>query len=111
MSSFAFFPEVTVRNFLQTHPIYQCVMALRCLYLRDSNPLMWERLLSLESHCEERKKTPRYEGDRTAIAQFVRRFFCLQDFDEEEILRICGIIQVRGIYTGCSKGSIESESY
>lgn len=88
--------KVTVRNFLQTHPIYQCVTALRCLYLRDSNPVMWERLLSLESHCEERKKTPRYEGDRTTIAQFVRRFFCMQDFDEEEILRICGIIQVNG---------------
>jgi hypothetical protein len=57
---------------------------------------MWARLLSLQSHCEERRKTPRYEAERTTIAQFVRRFFGLEEFDEGEILRICGIIQVRG---------------
>jgi hypothetical protein len=59
---------------------------------------MWERLQSLESHCAERRKTPRYEQDRVTVAQFVRQFFRLQDFDEEEILRICGILQVRSIY-------------
>jgi len=56
---------------------------------------MWERLQSLQSHCAERKGTPHYEEDRVTVAQFVRRFFNLQDFEEEEILRICGILQVR----------------
>ncbi|KAJ4438510.1 hypothetical protein ANN_14455 [Periplaneta americana] len=88
--------KVTVRNFQQPHPIYQCVTALRCLYLRDSNPVAWERLQSLESHCAERKKTPRYEEDRVTVAQFVRRFFCLQEFSEDDILRVCGILQVNG---------------
>jgi len=62
---------------------------------------MWERLQSLQSHCADRKGTPRYEEDRVTVAQFVRRFFNLQDFEEEEILRICGILQVRQTYTGC----------
>jgi hypothetical protein len=90
--------QITVRNFLQPHPIYQCVSALRCLYLRDSNPAMWERLQSLQSHCANRKATPRYEADRVTVAQFVRRFFNLHNFEEEEILRICGILQVRHSY-------------
>ncbi|XP_021915499.1 protein msta isoform X2 [Zootermopsis nevadensis] len=88
--------KVTVRNFLQPHPIYQCVTTLRCLYLRDSDPVKWERLQSLESHCEERKKTRRYEDDRVTVAQFLRHFFHLQDFEQEEILRVCGILQVNG---------------
>lgn len=92
--------QVTVRNFLQPHPIYQCVTTLRCLYLRDSDPVKWERLQSLESHCEERKKTRRYEDDRVTVAQFLRHFFHLQDFEEEEILRVCGILQVRITTTG-----------
>jgi hypothetical protein len=57
---------------------------------------MWERLQSLQSHCADRKGSPRYEEDRVTVAQFVRRFFNLQDFEEEEILRMCGILQVNG---------------
>ena len=60
---------------------------------------MWERLQSLQSHCADRKATQRYEEDRVTVAQFVRRFFNLKDFEEEEILRICGILQVRHSYT------------
>jgi hypothetical protein len=101
--------QVTVRNYLQPHPIYRCVTTLRCLYLRDSNPVLWERLRSLESHCPERKKTSQYEEDRVTVAQFARRFFQLQDFEEEEILRMCGILQVRSETTGCRKCSLESQ--
>nr|CAD7257054.1 unnamed protein product [Timema shepardi] len=88
--------RVSVKTFHQPHPTYQCLLVLRCLYQRDSNPDVWKKLQNLESHCEERRKTPRYEEDRVAVAQFVRRFFNLQDFSEEQILRVCGIVQVNG---------------
>nr|CAD7397271.1 unnamed protein product [Timema cristinae] len=88
--------KVSVKTFHQPHPTYQCLLVLRCLYQRDSNPDVWKKLQNLESHCEERRKTPRYEEDRVAVAQFVRRFFNLQDFSEEQILRVCGIVQVNG---------------
>ncbi|KAJ9593991.1 hypothetical protein L9F63_014586, partial [Diploptera punctata] len=88
--------KVSVRNFLQDHPMYQSVTVLRYLYQRNSNPMLWDKLQTLESHCEQRKKLPKYEEDRVTVAQFVRRFFNCQDFTEEEILRICGILQVNG---------------
>nr|CAD7441360.1 unnamed protein product [Timema bartmani] len=88
--------SVSVKTFHQPHPTYQCLLVLRCLYQRDSNPDVWKKLQNLESHCEERRKTSRYEEDRVAVAQFVRHFFNLQDFSEEQILRVCGIVQVNG---------------
>lgn len=56
---------------------------------------MWKKIDLLESHCEERKKSSKYEKDRVSVAQFILNFFKLrQTFTEEEVLRICGIIMV-----------------
>lgn len=89
-----YFPQVSIRNFEVAHPMYQCVTVLRCLFLKDADPAAWEKISSLESHCQHRKGTPKYEADRVAVAQFVRRFFKVEHVDEEEILRVCGIVQV-----------------
>lgn len=58
---------------------------------------MWKKLDCLQSHCEERKQTPKYENERIAIAQFILKFFKLESvFNETEIMRICGIVMVNG---------------
>ncbi|XP_063227189.1 SET domain-containing protein SmydA-8-like isoform X2 [Bacillus rossius redtenbacheri] len=88
--------KVSVSNFGMSHPLYQCVTVLRLLHQRSHKPAAWGKLAALESHCQQRRRTPRYEDDRVAIAQFARRFFKLDEFSEEDILRACGTIQVNG---------------
>lgn len=53
--------------------------------------------MKLESHCDQRRGTDKYESDRMIIAQFLYRFFKIKEteFNEDDILKICGIIQVR----------------
>lgn len=77
------------------HPNYQCITALRCLYQRDHNPKVWDKLQGLQSHCEERKNTDKWSHDKKMICNFISSFFKLENvFTEEEIMKICGIIQV-----------------
>lgn len=83
-----------MNNYVFPHPNYQCITVLRLLYQRDHNPKIWNKLKSFQSHCNERKGSEKYESDRVSVAQFIRRFFKLQDiFSEEEILWACGILQ------------------
>jgi hypothetical protein len=51
--------------------------------------------MQLEAHVEEYKNSPKYENDRRNVVQFLLNFFKLnEEFTQEEILKICGIIQV-----------------
>lgn len=87
--------KVSIKNLGVVHPTYQCVLVLRCLYQKQFLPEVWKKLEQLESHCEERKHTANYENERIYVAQFIRRFFKI-DVNEEEILKICGILMVNG---------------
>ncbi|KAJ8936161.1 hypothetical protein NQ318_016485, partial [Aromia moschata] len=54
---------------------------------------VWKKIDNLQSHCEERRGTQKYEQDRVTIAKFILKFFKLANvFTEEEILRVCGIV-------------------
>lgn len=87
--------QVSVKHFGVVHPLYQCITVLRCLYQKQFLPEIWKKLDTLQSHCEERKGTQKYEQERVTIAQFILRFFKLANvFTEEEILRVCGIVMV-----------------
>ncbi|XP_063625594.1 SET domain-containing protein SmydA-8 [Cydia splendana] len=79
------------------HPNYQCITVLRCLYQRDHDVKLWEKLQALESHCEDRRGTDKWQNDRKMIAEFIWKFFKLDGvFSEEEIMKCCGILQING---------------
>ncbi|CAH1996051.1 unnamed protein product [Acanthoscelides obtectus] len=87
--------KVSIKNFNMIHPTYQCVTVLRCLYQKQFLPETWKKIDELQSHCEERKDTQKYEQERVNIAQFIRKFFKLESvFTEEEILKVCGIVMI-----------------
>ena len=86
--------QVSIRHFNIIHPSYQCITALRCLHQKQFLPEVWERLDGLESHCDERKSTQKYQMEKKTVVEFIRRFFKLDCFDDEELLRICGILMV-----------------
>nr|CAI5824243.1 unnamed protein product [Callosobruchus analis] len=91
--------KVTIKNFNMMHPTYQCVTVIRCLYQKQFLPETWKKIDELQSHCEERKDTQKYEQEKINIAQFVRKFFKLESvFTDEEILKVCGIVMVRVLF-------------
>lgn len=71
---------------------------IRCLYQKHKNPEVWAKLTKLESHCASRRGGSKYETDRVWIADHLQRFFKLDptEWPAEEILRVCGIVQVNG---------------
>ncbi|KAG8322786.1 hypothetical protein J6590_015777 [Homalodisca vitripennis] len=88
---------VKISHFVSPHPSYECITTLRMCYARDNNPTLWEKLKSLQSHVEERRETQKYKEDTRSIAQFLRRFYKLEDeFSDDEIMDIWGVIQVNG---------------
>ncbi|KRT84042.1 SET domain-containing protein, partial [Oryctes borbonicus] len=88
--------KVSIKNFNIPHPSYQCISVLRCLYQKQFLPDVWNRIRLLESHCKERKMTPAYQQEKRQVVEFIRRFFKIDTFSEEEILKVCGIIMVNG---------------
>lgn len=96
--------QVKIRTFVTPHRTYECITVIRCLYQKYNNPKLWEKIINLESHCNERRGSDKYESDRMIIAQFLHRFFKIkcEDFSEDEILKICGVIQVLKVRLGTS---------
>lgn len=87
--------QISIKNFEVTHPNYQCITALRCLYQKQFDPEKWKKLELLQSHCEERKNTEKIENDRLFVVRFIHTFFGLEKtFTEEEILKVCGLVMV-----------------
>ncbi|XP_013199552.2 SET domain-containing protein SmydA-8 [Amyelois transitella] len=89
--------KVSITTFGMPHPNYQCITTLRCLYQRDHNQKLWGKLQSLQSHCDERRGTDKWNNDRKMIAEFIWKFFKLEGkFTEDEIMKCCGVLQING---------------
>ncbi|KAM3956983.1 SET and MYND domain containing, arthropod-specific, member 1 isoform 1-T2 [Aphomia sociella] len=89
--------KISITTFGSPHPNYQCITVLRCLYQRDHDQKLWAKLQELQSHCEERRGTDKWENDKKMIADFIRKFFKLDGtFNEDEIMKCCGILQING---------------
>lgn len=86
---------MTISTFGVPHPNYQSITVLRCLYQRDHDAALWAKLQALQSHCEDRRGTDKWDNDRKMVVDFIWKFFKLEGtFSEEEIMRCCGILQV-----------------
>lgn len=91
--------KISIKNFVCPHPMYQSILAMRCMMLREVDPSRWKKFSSLESLCEQRKGTEQWSADREAIAKFILRFYkpkTAESWTEEEILRVVGIAQING---------------
>ncbi|XP_034946527.1 SET domain-containing protein SmydA-8-like [Chelonus insularis] len=86
--------KVSITEFGIPHPTYKCIGIVRALSLRQSDPESYQKLLNLESHCDA-KNSKRHERLKE-IADFVMRFFKVDDINEEEIIKIAGILEING---------------
>uniref|UniRef100_A0A1B0D7G9 Uncharacterized protein n=1 Tax=Phlebotomus papatasi TaxID=29031 RepID=A0A1B0D7G9_PHLPP len=88
---------VSIEHFVSPHPIYQCILTLRCLLMQNSCPEKWDKLSQLESHNDVRKDSLQWLSDREHVAKFIPRFFKMEHkWTEEEILRVLGIVYING---------------
>lgn len=99
------FLQVKISQFITPHRTYECVTVIRCLYQSENNPRVFKKLIELESHCDQRKNSEKYESDRMIVAKFLNQFFKISEdqFSQEDILKICGIIQVLKLTKQCIK--------
>lgn len=74
--------------------MYESILPLRCLYQKYYSAKQWTKLEVLQSHCEERKLSGKYDMDRNNMKHFIN-FFKIDPQDEEQLLKICGIIMVK----------------
>uniref|UniRef100_A0A1L8DX66 Putative histone tail methylase n=1 Tax=Nyssomyia neivai TaxID=330878 RepID=A0A1L8DX66_9DIPT len=81
--------------------IYECILPLRCLLLRDSDPKRWAILMDMESHNAVRRKLPiLWNRNQDVIVNRIRNSWGLKQFSEDEIHTVCGIIEVNCFEVG-----------
>lgn len=89
--------KMSLQHFYVPHPVYQCLIPLRCLLLAETDPAKWQALIKLESHEEQRRGSEQWRNDREGVAKLIPRFFkCENKWSEDEILKVIGILQVNG---------------
>ncbi|KOC59662.1 Protein msta, isoform A, partial [Habropoda laboriosa] len=89
--------KVSITEFGYPHPSYQCINVIRALSQKYSDPESYKKLLSFESHCDKIKNKRNFIFEEALnIIRFIKRFFKTDDIEEEEIIKIIGILQVNG---------------
>ncbi|KAF4518907.1 hypothetical protein B566_EDAN006745, partial [Ephemera danica] len=90
--------------------LYNAIVPLRCLYLRDKHPDKWKTLMSMEAHNEIRRARPTiWRTNQEYVVQPIREMWSLGDrFSELEIHTVCGILEVNAFEVGPPGRSIRA---
>lgn len=54
--------------------MYDSVMVLRCLHLKETQPAQWQQLMKLQSHSVQRKESGLEDIDRSVIVRYLIQF-------------------------------------
>lgn len=87
---------------LQKETRYFPIVPLRCLLLQNSNPEKYKKLMDLQSHLEEKMKTPLFALYKKHVADFLKERLGLEH-DEKTILSISGILDTNAFEVGSSE--------
>ncbi|XP_018013573.1 SET domain-containing protein SmydA-8-like isoform X2 [Hyalella azteca] len=87
--------KVVITEFFVLNAMYECITPLRCLALRK-DAKRWQTLMAMESHIEERKQSKATDLDKSNVIDFIRGYLKYNDFNYEDLYRICGILEVNG---------------
>ncbi|XP_019771517.2 SET domain-containing protein SmydA-8 isoform X3 [Dendroctonus ponderosae] len=79
------------------------IFPLCCLLLGIYNPEVYEEIISMESHLEERRNTPIWRRHKISVEDILKDTNLLtpQDLQEEVVQKICGILDVNSIEVKC----------
>lgn len=95
---------ISIKNFGNDHPLYRAIGVLRALGTKQTNPEMYQKFLTLQSHhkpglnpTEEQLVVEQEEKQKNdVLVKLLTDFFEVKEATEEEIRQILGIIQING---------------
>ncbi|KAK7084159.1 hypothetical protein SK128_004824 [Halocaridina rubra] len=88
--------SVKVSVFGEINSMYECITPLRILHLRDNNPMIWNKLMSLESHAEKRTGTAIAAITQQTVVDIIHNRLKMEQFDADQIQKILGIVDTNG---------------
>ncbi|XP_059477040.1 SET domain-containing protein SmydA-8 [Neocloeon triangulifer] len=90
--------------------LYNAIVPLRALALRDSHPDKWTVMMRMEAHNEIRKTRPNiWHANQQLVVEPIRTTWKLADrFSEEEIHTVCGILEVNAFEVGPQGRSVRA---
>ncbi|KAG0724321.1 SET domain-containing protein SmydA-8, isoform A [Chionoecetes opilio] len=85
--------HVKVSMFGEVNSMYECITPLRVLSLRDKNPSLWNKLMSLESNSDMREGTEVAAITQQTVVDIIHNRLQLEDeFGTEIIDKVLGIL-------------------
>ncbi|KAA0203419.1 hypothetical protein HAZT_HAZT011229 [Hyalella azteca] len=98
---------VKVSLFGQNNSLYECIMPLRLLSLRDNQTSLWRRLMTLESHDERRSRTENAAITQRTVVDIIRERLKIDRYDEDLIKKVLGIIDTNAFEIRLPDSSIQ----
>lgn len=83
--------------------IFESILSVRCLLLKQINPEKWRQLSEMESHNKIRRNIPTlWNRNQELIVNRLRNQWGYKEFSEDEIHTVCGILEVNSFEVGSS---------
>ncbi|XP_046657363.1 SET domain-containing protein SmydA-8-like [Daphnia pulicaria] len=87
------------------HPIYLCILPLRGLLLKTTQPKLFQAFSELEHHNDLRRQSKMWDVYQVNVVEFLRNSCHLADqFSQEEIHSACGVLDVNSYEIRLSDG-------
>ncbi|XP_037024983.1 SET domain-containing protein SmydA-8 [Bradysia coprophila] len=75
--------------------MYEAIAPFRCLLLKKHDPKRWERLIKMEAHNDIRRNiSSLWNRNQEVVVNRLRNVWGFNEFSEEEIHTMCGILEV-----------------
>ena len=85
--------QVAIKNFVSPHPMYACLLPLRCLMLEENNPEKWINLMELQSHHGNAKNNDQAKAALEGVGKFIPRYKSFFDLVKEGNLKLMPLLR------------------
>lgn len=95
--------------------IFETILAVRCLLLKEQNPEQWKQINEMECHNKIRIHIPTlWNRNQELVVNRIRNQWNYKEFTELEIHTICGILETNSFevgQNGCRARALFPEAY
>lgn len=95
--------------------LFESVLSLRCLLLKENDPEKWRQIIEMESHNKLRRNIPSlWNRNQELVVNRIRDQWGYKQFTEEEIHTVCGVLEVNSFEvgtSGCRARALFPEAY
>jgi len=98
---------VRVTLFGECNSLYECIMPLRLLALRDDHVSLWRKLLTLESHDERRSRTENAAITQRTVVDIITERLKMDKYEEDVIKKVLGVLDTNAFEIRLPDSSIQ----